>query len=129
MLKTNVINRADVWLGRLTPVELEEYINETFDQDGDSIASKFQTEFSLPWLDHDFVESHSVVEYGKNIFTAFDGFSFSSSYKADVLERCEKLRVEQPSCAIICFGLEVDVAPSVAYSNMVYLGRFSCVSE
>ncbi|MGG2134682.1 immunity 22 family protein [Bacillus sp. S2(2024)] len=70
---------VSIWLGNIkTQNQLEKYVNLTYDEDGESIPSKFFVNFNIDTneIDEDFVEKEVLEEKSDNISVLLDGCSY-----------------------------------------------------
>ena len=69
---------VSIWLGNIkTQHQLEEYVDLTYDEDGESIPSKFFVDFNIDRneTDEDFIEKE-VLEESDNISVLLEGCSY-----------------------------------------------------
>jgi Immunity protein 22 len=70
---------VSIWLGNInTQSQLEEYVNLTYDEDGESVPSKFFVDFNIDMddTDEDFIEKVVLEERSKNISVLLEGCSY-----------------------------------------------------
>lgn len=69
---------VSIWLGNIkTQNQLEKYVNLTYDEDGESIPSKFFVDFNIDTneTDEDFIEKEVLEEKSNNIYVLLEGCS------------------------------------------------------
>lgn len=70
---------VSIWLGNIkTQNQLEKYVNLTYDEDGESIPSKFFVDFNIDTneTDEDFIEKEVLEEKSDNISVLLEGCSY-----------------------------------------------------
>ncbi|WP_242220394.1 immunity 22 family protein [Bacillus cereus group sp. BfR-BA-01380] len=70
---------VSIWLGNIkTQNQLEEYVDLTYDEDGESIPSKFFVDFNIDRneIDEDFIEKEVLEEESDNISVLLEGCSY-----------------------------------------------------
>ncbi|MEW9675763.1 immunity 22 family protein [Lentibacillus sp. L22] len=73
---------VSIWLGNVKEeYELEEYVNLKYDEDGESIPSKFYVDFNIDMdeADEDFIEKAVLVQKSNNISVLLDGCSYDEN--------------------------------------------------
>ncbi|SFK09923.1 MULTISPECIES: immunity 22 family protein [unclassified Bacillus (in: firmicutes)] len=70
---------VSIWLGNIkTQNQLEKYADLTYDEDGESIPSKFFVDFNIDRneIDEDFIEKEVLEEESDNISVLLEGCSY-----------------------------------------------------
>ncbi|KWU65209.1 hypothetical protein AWW70_10935 [Bacillus mycoides] len=70
---------VSIWLGNIkTQNQLEKYVNLTYDEDGESVPSKFFVDFNIDMdeTDEDFIEKVVLEEKSDNISALLEGCSY-----------------------------------------------------
>ncbi|MGG2016496.1 immunity 22 family protein [Bacillus sp. S10(2024)] len=70
---------VSIWLGNIkTQNQLEKYVDLTYDEDGESIPSKFFVDFNIDRneIDEDFIEKEVLEEESDNISVLLEGCSY-----------------------------------------------------
>lgn len=70
---------VSIWLGNIkTQHQLEKYVDLTYDEDGESIPSKFFVDFNIDRneIDEDFIEKEVLEEESDNISVLLEGCSY-----------------------------------------------------
>ncbi|SFC85687.1 Immunity protein 22 [Bacillus sp. 491mf] len=70
---------VSIWLGNIkTQHQLGEYVDLTYDEDGESIPSKFLVDFNIDRneIDEDFIEKEVLEEESDNISVLLEGCSY-----------------------------------------------------
>ena len=69
-------NKVSLWLGRFESLEaFMNYIEITYDKDGNVLPSRFQTDFGIKKYDYDAVESDWISEECVDVASLLGGFS------------------------------------------------------
>ena len=69
-------NKVSLWLGNyINAEELNSYINIHYDEDGNTIPSKFQIDFDIEKYDTDAIESDWISEPCESVDKLLAGFS------------------------------------------------------
>ena len=70
---------VSIWLGNIkTQNQLEKYVNLIYDEDGESVPSKFFVDFNIDMdeTDEDFIEKAVLEEKSDNISVLLEGCSY-----------------------------------------------------
>ncbi|MFB6469006.1 immunity 22 family protein [Cytobacillus sp. Hz8] len=70
---------VSIWLGNIkTQNQLEKYVNLTYDEEGESVPSKFYGDFNIDMdeIDEDFIEKVVIEEKSDNISVLLEGCSY-----------------------------------------------------
>ncbi|UTE72114.1 immunity 22 family protein [Rossellomorea marisflavi] len=70
---------VSIWLGNMkTQYQLEKYVNLTYDEDGESVTSKFFADFNIDMdeIDEDFIEKAVLEEKSDKISALLEGCSY-----------------------------------------------------
>ena len=73
---------VSIWLGNMkTQYQLEKYVNLTYDEDGESVTSKFFADFNIDMdeIDEDFIEKAVLEEKSDKISALLEGCSYEES--------------------------------------------------
>lgn len=69
---------VSIWLGNIkNQDEIEKYVNLTYDDDGESVTSRFFADFDIDMdeTDEDFIEKTVIKKKNNNIFVLLKGLS------------------------------------------------------
>ncbi|WJV19379.1 immunity 22 family protein [Rossellomorea marisflavi] len=100
-------DHVSIWIGNFTSEEeLVEYTTNKYTNDGDSIPSIFEKDFSLSYYDRDGVEKGWASEHANSIKELLGGFSYSDQFlgQIDNMGCSEKF-----NCAILIYNMKYDV--------------------
>lgn len=68
--------KVSLWLGNFKDEDsLQEFLENNYTDDGDSIASRFEEEFDIDYYDEDFLEMGYTEEQSNDLYQLLNGFS------------------------------------------------------
>ena len=111
---------VSLWIGNLpSRASLDALLAES--EDG---VSRFATELEVDWIDHDFCESHFIVQpIGVARFVGC--FSYSDSFLDALLESVVPQSLPMINAAVLLYDFDYSVQPNpVAVDRLVFAGSY-----
>lgn len=79
-MNTDRYGTVSIWLGNFKSLrDLEEYVSTKYTDDGESIDSQFERDFSIDYLDEDFLEINMLHKPMNEISKIIEGHSYYNS--------------------------------------------------
>ncbi|MFC4161915.1 immunity 22 family protein [Chitinimonas lacunae] len=98
MRKDNVVS---VWLGNIpTSIDIEEYVSNEYDEDGEFLGSKFSADFNISYVDDDFREAVRF-DLTKDVQEIFRHFSYGERIASEFSQKNLTLNVEVNSAILL----------------------------
>ena len=82
------MSHVSLWAGQMQSKRaLENYLKQKYTPDGEAIPSAFEKEFSLDFIDEDFLESNFLKKPASSIAAALKGHSYDSEIIASAIKK------------------------------------------
>ena len=115
-------NKVSLWLGYFENAkEFKEYIEGSYDADGNYIPSKFQEDFAIKRYDMDAIESDWISERCSSVETLLAGFSFDDEIVPQFKEKLKQRTVDKYNSILILYNFEY-VSDEFRDVNLEYMG-------
>ena len=115
-----------VWMGSFEDrEEFSKYTFVDYTEDGDSIPSEFEKEFSLEYYDRDLMEKKYITGE-PSLEDLFADFSYYETFELEGLQINDVY-----NSIIVIYDLEEDINNSITQENtkMVFIGKANYVKE